>query len=314
MAELQHVVVLGGSGFVGRHLVAKLAALGHRVTVLTRRRERARHLILLPTVQVVEANPHDAAMLLRFGRGANTMINLIGTLHERGSDSFARVHVELPRNVVAACESAGVPRLLHMSAINADPAGPSRYLRSKGEGEAIVAGSKLAWTVFRPSVIFGRGDSFLSLFARLLKWLPVVALAAPNARFAPIHVADVAQCFVHALFDDGTIERRYDLCGPKVYTLRELVAYVGEITGRPRPIVPLGPRLSKLQATVLEFLPGPLMSRDNLASMQKDAVCSGPFPPIFSLAPATLEAIAPSYLGPGAARNKYDPMRAHGGR
>jgi uncharacterized protein YbjT (DUF2867 family) len=314
VADLQHVVVLGGSGFVGRHLVAKLAALGNRVTVLTRRRERARHLILLPTVQVVEADPHDAATALRFARGANALVNLIGTLHERGRDTFGRVHVELPRNLVAACASAGVSRLLHMSALNADPAGPSRYLRSKGEGEAIVAGSKLAWTVFRPSVIFGRGDSFLSLFARLLNWLPVVALAAPHVRFAPIHVADVAQCFVHALFDDATIEQRYELCGPRVYTLRELVAYVGEVTGRPRPIVPLGPRLSRLQATVLEFLPGPLMTRDNLASMQKDAVCGGPFPPIFRLAPATLEAIAPSYLGPDAGHNKYDPMRAHGGR
>jgi NADH dehydrogenase len=314
MADLPHVVVLGGSGFVGRHVVARLAGGAYRVTVVARRRAAARSLLPLPTVQVVEADPHDPAALARVAHGAFVLVNIVGILHERGRDTFQRVHVDLARTVVAACRSAGVARLLHMSAINADPAGPSRYLRSKGEAEAIVSDSGLAWTMFRPSVIFGPGDSFLGLFAKLLRVLPLVVLAAPRARFQPVYVGDVAHCFAHALDDKRTIGQRYDLCGPKVYTLRELVAYVGETIGHPRPIVPLGPALSKLQATMLEWTPGPLMTRDNLASMQKDAVSSDAFPAVFGIEPVALEAIAPTYLAPGATHSKYDPLRAHGGR
>ena len=312
MAETRHVLVLGGSGFVGRHLVARLAAAGDRVVVVTRRRFAAGHLILLPTVEVVEANPHEPAALAKLARDAAAVVNLVGILHERGRDTFSRVHVELARNVVNACQAAGVARLLHMSALNADAAAPSRYLRSKGEAEEIVAGSGLRWTIFRPSVIFGREDSFLNLFARLVRHLPVVALAAPQARFQPVYVQDVVRCFAHALKDDTTIGQRYSLCGPRIYTLRQLVEYVGETAGSPRPIVPLGPRLSKLMARMLEVLPGHLLSRDNLASMEKDAVCDGPFP--FGIMPTALEAIAPSYLAPAAGRSKYDPLRAHGGR
>jgi NADH dehydrogenase len=314
MVGLPHVVVLGGSGFVGRHVVARLAARGHRVTVPTRRREAARHLNLLPTVQVVEADLHDAAMLARFAQGASAVVNLVGILHERGRDTFERVHVDFARAVVAACRSAGVARLLQMSAINADPAGPSRYLRSKGEAEGIVAESGLAWTVFRPSVIFGPRDSFLNLFATLLRVLPVVALAASGARFQPIFVGDVVECLVRSLGDARTIGQRYGLCGPTVYTLRELVAYVGATIGHPRPIIPLGPALSKAQATLLEWLPGPLMSRDNLASMEQDAVCASAFPPVFGFAPTALETIAPSYLAPAATHSRYDPLRAQSGR
>jgi NADH dehydrogenase len=314
MADAEHVVVLGGSGFVGRHLVARLAADARRVTVLTRRRESARHLILLPTVHVVEGDPHDTAALARVAQGASALINLVGILHERGRQTFDRIHVDLTRSAVAACRDAGVLRFLQMSAINADPAGPSRYLRSKGEAEAAVADSGLAWTILRPSVIFGPGDSFLNLFAGLMRLLPVVALAAPNARFQPVYVGDVVHCFIHALGDPRTIGQRYNLCGPKIYTLRELVAYVGATSGHPRPIVPLGAALSRAQAAMLEWLPGPLMTRDNLASMQKDAVCAEGFPPVFGIAPVPLETIAPSYLAPDATHSRYDPLRAHGGR
>ena len=314
MAAVRHVVVLGGSGFVGRHLVARLAAAGQRITVVTRRRYEARHLILLPTVQVVEADPHDSLALSRVFRDATAVVNLIGVLHERGRDTFARVHVELARTIVSALEASGTTRLLHMSAQNADRSGPSRYLRSKGEAETIVAGSGLAWTIFRPSVIFGREDTLLNLFAKLHRRLPVLALAAPNARFQPVYVADVVRCFAQALADDATIGKRYDLCGPNAYTLRELVAYVGNVTGYARLIVPLGPRMSAWQARALELLPGHLLSRDALGTMQKDAVCDGPFPPVFGLAPTALEAVAPSYLAPAAVRSKYDPMRTQGGR
>lgn len=306
------ILVLGGSGFVGRHLVARLAAEGYRVVVPTRSRERARHLILLPTVDVVEADIHDPAALATLVRGA-AAINLVGILNESRNGDFARVHVELPRRLDAACRSAGVSRLLHMSALNADPEGSSEYLRSKGEAEALVAASGLQWTIFQPSIIVGREDSFLNLFAKLERLLPVIALACANARFQPVGVDDVATAYLRALGNDATHRRRYPLCGPKVYTLRQLVAYVGELTGYDRPIVPLGPGLAKLQASVLERLPGKLMSRDNLASMQRDSVCDCEFPPLLGGPPAALETIAPEYIAQAARKTRYGRIRSRGG-
>jgi uncharacterized protein YbjT (DUF2867 family) len=308
------VLVLGGTGFVGVHVVAKLVDDGHRVLVPTRRRERARDVQLLPTVTVVETDVNDPARLATLVGRAEVVVNLVGILHEEGGLTFQRAHVELPRNVIAACKAAGVRRLVHMSALGAAVDGPSKYQRSKGEGEALVMASGLDWTILRPSVIFGRGDSFLAMFAKLVALLPVVALAAPNARFQPVWIGDVAHCFVHSVADDRTIGQRYDLCGPKVYTLRELVAYVGRVTGHERPILPLGPGLSSLQARMLELLPVKLMTRDNLASMKVDNVCDGPFPAVFGITPKPLEAIAPEYLGRAAARSRYDEYRAHGGR
>ena len=310
----ERVLVTGGSGFVGAHLVAKLAADGHDVLVLTRRRERARHLLLLPTVRVVEGDPHDPATLARWMASATSAVNLIGILHERGRATFERVHVEFPRALVAACRDAGVSRIVHMSALAASADAGSAYLRSKAAGEAVVAESGLDWTIFRPSVIFGRGDSFLNLFAKLAQMFPVVPLACAHARFQPVFVGDVAECMARALADDGTIGGRYALCGPKAYTLEALVRYVAETSGHPRPIVPLGPGLASLQARVMELLPGPLLTRDNLASMQHDSVCEGPFPPEFGIAPTPLEAIAPEYLAPIALHSRFDTFRASGGR
>ena len=306
------IVVLGGSGFVGRHLVAQLAAGGHRIIVPTRHRERARYLILLPTVDVVECDVHDPVVLASLVRGAAAAINLVGILNEARRGDFVRVHVELPRKLVAACRAAAVPRLLHMSALNADPQGPSAYLRSKGEGEALVAASPLQWTIFEPSIVVGPEDSFLNLFAKLQRLLPVIALASAEARFQPVGVDDVAAAYARALADDATHERRYPLCGPNVYTLRQLVAYVGELTGFNRPIVALGPGLAKLQAIVLERLPGKLMSRDNLSSMQRDSVCDCPFPPLLGGPPEALEAIAPEYIAP-ARKTRYDRLRSRRG-
>ena len=315
MPGLPRVVVLGGSGFVGSHLTAALSAAAWRVFVVARSRARARHLLLLPTVEVIQGDPHDGAAMANLFRGADAVINLIGILNERAPRiTFERVHVELARNVVAACRTANVRRLLHMSALNADRSGPSRYLKSKGEAEEIVMASSLAWTIFRPSIIFGREDSFLNMFAKLMRHLPVIALAAPNARFQPVHVADVVRCFVQALADDETIGKRFNLCGPKVYTLQNLVEYVGAVTGLRRPVIPLGPALSQLSARVLELLPGPLMTRDNLASMQKEAVCNGALPSPFDFIPVELEAIAPLYLSPSAMHSKYDRMRARSGQ
>lgn len=342
----QHIGILGGSGFVGTRLVSLLAARGHRVRVLSRRREAARELILLPGVEVVEADVHDPQVLLRELRGLHAVINLVGILHEgrrsrvdrpaaRRGD-FQHVHVELPRKIVHAMGEAGVRRLLHMSALGANPNSRSAYQRSKGIGEALVreAGRRHAeherWyldgpkfvhgygldvTVFRPSVIFGRGDSFLSMFARLLRLFPVVPLASAQARFAPVHVEDVARAFADSLDKPATIGEVYDLCGPHTYTLLELVRYTATLAGRRRLIVPLGEVLSYLQAWLLELKPGKkLMTRDNFFAMTVDNVCSGGWPAVFEFQPAALEAIAPTYLGVGASRARYDRFREHAHR
>ncbi len=324
MTRAENILVVGGAGFVGRHLVSALATRGCRVTVPARRREGAKHLFLLPTVDVVEADVTQPEVLPRLATGHDAVINLAGVLHsrrgrpdERGPNDygpdFARVHVELAQAVVAACRGAGVKRLLHMSALGADANAPSEYLRSKGIGErAALAAEDLAVTVFRPSVIFGPEDSFLNLFATLTKFLPVIVLASPEARFQPVYVGDVVSAFLAALDDHGSRGRCYDLGGPTQYTLRELVQAVCAITGRRRLIVGLGERLSMAQARMLELLPVKLMTRDNIRSMQVPSVCSTPFP--FGIVPAALEALAPSWLAPLSPRERYPALRTHARR
>lgn len=311
---MNRICVLGGSGFVGQHIVRLLAAQGLNVVVPTRHRERAReNLIVLPTVDVVACNVHDPVQLAQRVAGMDAVINLVGVLHGgRGDNGFAAAHVELARKVVAACRDAGVPRLLHMSALNAGAEGRSVYLRTKGEAEAVVRDSGLQWTIFRPSVIFGPGDSFLNLFAGLLRRLPVMALGSPRARFQPVYVEDVAATFVASLEQLECHGQSYDLCGPKVYTLRELVELTGQWIGKPRPIIGLSDRLSYLQAFALELLPVKLLTRDNYYSMLIDSVCQCEFP--LGRTPQPLEAIAPLYLSDRGPQSRYQQFRNRAGR
>ena len=313
------VLVVGGSGFIGRHVVAVLAARGGKVLVPTRRRERAKHLILLPTVDVVEADIFGAGVLERLAAGRQAVINVVGILHgragrrdERGPNDygpdFARVHVELPQAILAACRATGARRLLHISALGASPAAPSEYLRSKAFGEqAVLAADDMDVTVFRPSIVFGPEDKFLNTFATMLKFLPALALPCPDAKFQPVYVGDVAQAMVAALDDPATRGKAYELCGPDVYSMKQLIEFVCAVTGRRRLIVGLSDRLSYLQARLMEWTPGPLMTRDNYRSMQVPSVCGGAFP--FGIQPQALDAVAPGYLAPNTPRERYPQLR-----
>ena len=317
---MARVCVLGGSGFIGRHLIEKLVERGHFVVAPTRRRERSKHLITLPTVDVVQADIHDPAALARVFARCDAVVNLIGILQGRNGTpygpDFARAHAELPKKVVAACLAAGVPRFVHMSGLKAAPDAPSQYLRSKADGEAAVvaARAQLATTIFRPSVVFGPEDRFLNTFAALQRVLPVVVLACPDARFQPVYVGDVAEVFARSLDADESHGRAYDLVGPTAYTLRELVEYAGRVSGHERPIVGLGDRLSYGQAWMMELAPAALrvMSRDNYWSMQLPSVSDAKLP--FGLHATPLEAVAPVYLKGVYPRSRYSEFRYHAGR
>lgn len=300
------VLVIGGSGFIGSHIIAKLAYTEWRAIVPTRHYDHAKNLLLIPSMDdVVEADVHDEAALDRLIPGNDAVINLVGILHdptaksgERYGSEFARSHVELPRKIVAACARHGVHRYLHMSALGADKNAPSMYLRSKADGEeAACSNPAVETTIFRPSVVFGDRDHFLNMFADLQKRFPVLPMSSLDAKFQPVFVEDVAQAFVHALSHRETIGKVFELAGPKVYTLRELVRLTGTFSGHQRPVVELPDALARLEAAVFEHMSSqPLMSRDNLDSMKVDNVSTASMKDMLGIEPTALEDVAPSYL------------------
>jgi NADH dehydrogenase len=314
--EIHRVCVLGGTGFVGRSVVAQLAEQGLWVRVLTRNREKARGLFVLPTGEVVNADVNDDATLAANFEGMDAVVNLVGILNETRAQSFEKVHVALPQRVVNACRAAGVARLLHMSALGASTEGPSEYLKSRGRGEAAVreAAGDLAVTIFRPSVVFGADDAFLNLFAKLVQLFPVIPLAGAKARFQPVWVEDVARAMALSLADPRTFGQTYELGGPKTYSLEQLVTLVIALKGRSRMILPLPHWAAVLQATVFEHLPGKIMTRDNLCSMSVDNVCAGPFPEVFGFKPTSPEGIIPEYLADATQRGRYKYYRNRAGR
>jgi len=317
MADL---LILGGTGFVGSHLAARLARDGHRLTIPSREPFRHAALRVLPTVRLLRADVHHAATLDALCADADAVINLVGILNEDGSNGlgFRRAHTELARRVVDACRKRGVPRLLHMSALNADAAkGASYYLRSKGEAEGIVltqCGPDLKATVFQPSLIFGPGDGATRRFAALLELVPLVfPLACPDARFAPVFVGDVVEAFARALDDRATYGQRYQLCGPEVMTLAALVRAVGAARGRRTRIWRLPEPLARFQALVLggRWVPADLrFTADNLRSLSVASVCSVDGFGRLGIQPRTLASQLPGYLGDGDPRARYPLLRA----
>ena len=290
------VVVLGGSGFVGRRLVARLLADGHRVCVLSRdagTRER------VPAAAEHRAGDvYDAAFLGEAFAGADAVVNLVGILNERGDDGrgFRRVYVELADAVIDAMRAAGVRRLLQMSALHAGD-GASHYLQARGEAEAHVVASGLDWTLLRPSVIAGPGDGLFCRFAQLLRFAPGLPLGGAGVRFQPVWVGDVAEAFARALADDATISRRYDLIGPEVMTLGEIVKLTAKTKGWSRFVLPLPGALGRVQAEVGEHLPGKPISRDNWRSLQRDSTSSDNGLPKLGIVPTDVRAKLPEILG-----------------
>jgi len=315
----QTIAVIGGSGFIGSELINRLVADGRNVRVATRRRENAKRLTIFP-VDVLEVNLFDPAQLDVFLRGADAVINLGGILHSRrgepyGAD-FARMHVELPKKIASACAAENIRRVLHISALGADSQGSSMYLRSKGDGErALQAARGLDTTIFRPSVVFGPGHAFPNTFASLHRAFPIIPLACAKARFQPVYVGDVVQAIVNALDNAATYGKTYELAGPRVYTLEELVRFAGQAVGRDRRIYALPRFMGRLQARVFEMLPGPpMLTRDNLDSMKTDNVMTGPIAPELGITPTSLEAVAPEYLSGLTLRERLNTYRSNAHR
>ena len=314
------VLVLGGSGFVGRQVCEQLARLGWLITVPTRRAVNAARVQSLPGLTVIEANVHLEADLVPLMPDHDAVVNLVAVLH--GSEErFENVHVDLPGKIASAMKKAGVQRLVHVSALGADPQGPSMYQRSKARGETVLHNAGLQLTVLRPSVIFGAEDKFLNLFADLQAVAPFMPLAGSGTRFAPVWVGDVARAVVVCLQKLDTLGQTYELCGPDVMTLGELVQRAGQWAGvnegRGRPVIGLPMWVGWLQAAAMELAPGePLMSRDNLASMKVDNIATGQLPGLQALGISASSAagVAPGYLGHRGPRSKLNRWRAGAGR
>jgi len=298
------ICVLGGTGFVGHHLLNALAAAGYSCRVPVTRPEGHRDLRLIPGCTLSPLNDWSTAELAEAFSGCGTLINLAGILNEGKGRTFEGTHVDLVKNALEAARSANVRRYLHMSALNADAhAGPSEYLRTKGRGEALAheaAESGIAVTSFRPSVIFGRGDSFFTRFAGLLRLVPgPFPLACPNARFAPVYVGDVVQAMLKTLTEPGTDGKSYELCGPRTFNLRELVEYTAARIGRKVQVVGLSDGLSRLQARGFQHLPGRPFTLDNYLSLQVNSGCAKNGLGVLGIRPTDIDVVVPSYLGQG---------------
>lgn len=315
MSTAQRIVVVGGSGFIGRHLVARLANAGHLVTVTSRNPSGHGDLRLLPGLRLLQVDPHDPAALAAAFAGADAVVNLVGILNERGfgGKGFRRAHVELTERVIAACATAGVADLVQMSALRAGE-GDSHYLRTRGEAEALVRASALRWRIVRPSVVFGPGDGLFNRFAGLLRLLPALPIARPGARFAPVYVGDVVEAMARCLERPDTAGGTFELYGARVMTLREIVAYTARHLGLRRWVIGLPDPLGRVQALVGDLLPGKPISSDNFRSLKLDSVGSRDGLAALGIAPTPIDAVVPQMLAGGRHQARLDQYRQHARR
>jgi NADH dehydrogenase len=308
------VLILGGSGFVGSHLTRRLAREGHEVTVATRYAPGCKHLWVVPQATIRQFDPFDADRLAEELRGHDVAVNLVGILNERGfgGAGFRRVHVDLVERLIDACESAGVPRLVQMSGLNAGR-GESHYLRTRGEGEARVRAAdrdgRVAGTILQASTIFGRDDSFLNRFAGLLKISPVLPLARPNAKFAPVFIDDVIEAFMRVLDDDDTAGHTYELCGSEVWSLIDLVRWLRDQLELRRLVIGLPDFLGRLQGMAFDFVPGKPFSSDNFKSLKLDSVCQNDGFDALGIRPWGLAERATAWLRPIDKQARYQQFR-----
>lgn len=317
------ITILGGTGFVGSHLVHRLSDDGHRINVLSRNREAHRELLVHPSVEVYTTDVHDAESLARHFEQSEVVINLVGILNEKqhNGEGFQRAHVDFTRNAADTARRCGVRRFLQMSALGADRESPSHYQRTKAEAEDYLLGEcagELDVTVFRPSIIFGAGQNFTTRFANLVKLMPgVFPLACAETRFAPVYVNDVVEAYARCLDRPASFGRHYELCGPEIYTLREIVEYIAEHMHRKRVVLPLPDALGKLQAAVMEYLPGKPFSLDNYRSTLNDNICTGTNGlDELGIHPTHMDAVVPFQLASNdplaRKRSKLDKRRPHG--
>jgi NADH dehydrogenase len=312
------VLILGGTGFVGRHVCEKLTRLGCSMTVITRRASQAAAIQNLPRVRVLEGDVYNAAFLAQCMAQHDVVINLIAILH--GSEqAFDKAHVQLPTIIAQACQQSGLKRLIHISALGASLEGPSLYQRSKAQGEAVLHQAGLDLTILQPSVVFGANDKFLNLFAQLQQIAPVVPLAGASTRFQAVWVEDVAAAVAHCVMNASTAGHTYQICGPDIWTLKELVQKSGQWAGvrggKGRWVFGIPHALASVQAFLMELAPGqPVMSRDNLRSMQVDNIASGKALGLkdLNIQASSVDSIAPGYLGYKGACTKLDAFRAKG--
>ncbi|MEM9303558.1 MAG: complex I NDUFA9 subunit family protein [Pseudomonadota bacterium] len=290
--------IVGGSGFVGGHLLNRWSGQ-HTIKILSRHGDGSALARVAPGSRHYAIDVYDPDMLAHHFAGADAVVNLVGILNEKGNDGsgFERAHVTLTETVIDACRRAEVSRLLQMSSLKAGE-GESHYLISKGKAEARVRDSGLDWTILRPSTIFGPGDSFLLRFASLLKMVPLfMPLACPNARMQPVYVADVAAAFDRALTDRRAFGQTWELGGPEVMTLKEIVAYLRDLLGLRRTIIGLPDGIARLQASVFDLVPGKPFSSDNFRSLQSDSVTDDNALPKLGITPTPMNAVVPRYLG-----------------
>ncbi len=273
-----NIILLGGSGFIGRQLAFALANRAYLVTITCRHPHRHKDLLVHPNIRMIQSNLFDPGSLESLCQGQDAVINLLGILNQRKADDFRQVHVEFIKTLVAACTKNQIKRLLHLSALGANQAtGTSLYLRSKGEGENLLHtfGQKdMQVTSFQPSVVFGKNDQFINRFAAILKLcIGFFPLACPYSKLAPVYVGDLVERIVNAVDDSESYSKRYAVCGPEVFTLQQILQLVAEAIDVSCRIVPMGNTLSKIQAVVLQNLPGKLFTMDNYRSLQTPNVC-----------------------------------------
>ncbi|NNC65179.1 MAG: complex I NDUFA9 subunit family protein [Gammaproteobacteria bacterium] len=321
MKTASTVCVLGGTGFVGRSLASALVRRGFRVRIPTRNRERHRSLLVLPGVELVNADVHDAAALKRLVAGCSTVVNLVGILHERprNGSGFHKAHVALVEKSLEACLEQGVERFLQMSALKANAEhGPSHYLRSKGTGERVVknlAGEGIRFTIFQPSAIFGADDSFTNMFAGLVRLFPVLPLVKPDARLAPVFVGDVADAFCAALEDPSTAGKTYQLCGPDIFSLLEIVAEIAKTLGKRRIIIGLPDALASVQAWLMDYVvPGRILSVDSFKSLAVASVCTDNGLEALGVRATAMRDLLPTYLGTDTGQRALSEFRQSAGR